>query len=149
MLDALWQSYFHGWTLKGAHACFATYTQHLAKCKASTIPPVEEDHIPQVVVWQKKKTMISLLTRICCYQYIGGLFDMKVRFMVCFSVWRKNTFYTVNQREQEPLLKHAVCWVNQHDRDISGIRGVAGSCDRKWGWVWARKKKRNKTSCTK
>ena len=39
MLDALRQSYLHGWTLKGAHACFATYTQHVAKCNAFTIPP--------------------------------------------------------------------------------------------------------------
>ena len=39
MLDALRQSYLHGWTLKGGHACFATYTQHVPKCKATTIPP--------------------------------------------------------------------------------------------------------------
>ena len=39
MLDALRQSYLHGWTLKGSHACFVTYTQHTAKCKNATIPP--------------------------------------------------------------------------------------------------------------
>ena len=39
MLDALRKSYLHGWTLKGAHACFVTYTQHAVKCKNATIPP--------------------------------------------------------------------------------------------------------------
>ena len=39
MLDALRQSYLYGWTLKGAHVCFVTYTQHVAKCKNATIPP--------------------------------------------------------------------------------------------------------------
>ena len=39
MLDVLRQSYLHGWTLKGAHACFPTHTQHVAKCNAVTIPP--------------------------------------------------------------------------------------------------------------
>ncbi len=31
MLDALRLSCLHGWTLKGSHACFVTYTQDVGK----------------------------------------------------------------------------------------------------------------------
>jgi hypothetical protein len=37
MLDVLFRSYLHTWTMKGAHVRFVTYTEHTAKCKAATI----------------------------------------------------------------------------------------------------------------